>query len=89
MSAVRVFNRCLYGSRIYSHAHAESDYDYLDIIEDEDIEIIHRHCTAYQEAHVLGERDFIGEIAFQNPELEPFQFTEAFLRNRDVILKPL
>lgn len=72
--SVRVHNRCLYGSRLYSHVRPDSDHDYLDIVEDEDI----------AEIFALAQEG-TGRITYRNAELDDFVFTDAFFRQRDFL----
>lgn len=69
---LRLVNRCLYGSRIYSHARPDSDHDYLDIIEDDGIAEVAARCAEGQ-----------GTLRYENGPA--FSFTEAFFRDRDFL----
>lgn len=70
--SIRVVNRCLYGSRLYSHVRPDSDHDFLDIIEDDDIAEIHR----------LSQQ---GRGVIRYADLPDFAFTESFFRQRDFL----
>ena len=72
---IRVFNRCLYGSRLYGVDKPDSDYDYLYIIHDEDIP------KAWQ-ANLQKQ----GTLIFTNEELPDFDYQIAFFRTRDFLL---
>lgn len=85
MSEIHVVNRYIYGSRLYSHARPDSDYDYAAIIDEASIGEALNQLHAFQDAQARGER-FEGKLRFSNPELDDFVFTDAFIRRRDLLL---